>query len=262
MDFFLSKFLPLFVYPAGLASIFLLTALFYWKKQRLARRLVLGALLLIFLGGNRWISMSLVRSLEQRYLPQKSYPTADVAVVLGGGTDTQQYPRSTVEVNGAGDRVIFGLKLYKDGITPKLLVTGGNADWQGEYASSPAEDMASLLMLMGVPEADLILEPDSLNTFEDAQFSAKIIQDQGFKKVILVTSALHMPRSVKLFQEAGVEVIPAPVDYTITDQEWQELMQPSLENILINILPTSGNLKSTTSSMKEYIGMVVNRITE
>jgi uncharacterized SAM-binding protein YcdF (DUF218 family) len=79
--------------------------------------------------------------------------------------------------------------------------------------------------------------------------------------VVLVTSALHMPRSVKLFKLAGIEVTPAPVDYTITDQEWKELMQPTLENILINLLPTSANLKSTTSSMKEYIGMVVNQIT-
>lgn len=261
MDFFLSKFLPLFVYPAGLIFLLLFVALIFWKKQRLARRLVLAACLLVLLAGNRWVSMSIVRSLETRYLPGQPEP-ADVAVILGGGTDAPQYPRSTVEVNGAGDRIIYGLKLYKDGVVDKLLVTGGTADWQGDYASSPAHDMADLLVLMGVPKDDILLEPDSLNTYEDAQFSAKIIRESGFQKIILVTSALHMPRAYKLFREAGVDVIPAPVDYTITDQEWTDLLKPTPENVLINLLPTSANLKSTTSSMKEYIGMFVNQITD
>ncbi len=263
MDFFLSKFLPLFIYPAGLSCVLLVASFILWKNRpNTSRRLVLAAFLLLFTFGNRWISMSIVRSLEQRYLPKAEYPRSDVAVILGGGTDAPQYPRSTVEVNGAGDRVIYGVKLYKDGVVDKLIVTGGTAAWQGDYRTSPAQDMMSLLILMGVPQEDIILEPDSLNTYEDAQFSAEIIRDQGFKKVILVTSALHMPRSVKLFTNLGVEVTPAPVDYTITDQEWRELWTVTPENILINLLPTSGSLKSTTSSMKEYIGMIVNRITE
>jgi uncharacterized SAM-binding protein YcdF (DUF218 family) len=261
MTYFLSKFLPLFVYPAGLTCLVLLAAWIFWKKKTLARWLVLAAFLIIFLGGNRWVSMALVRSLEERYLPQKVYPKADVIVVLGGGTDAPQYPRSMAEVNGAGDRVIYGLKLYKDGVADQLILTGGTVDWQGAYATSPAEDMASLLSLMGVPKEKMILESKSANTAEDAKYSAEIIRDHGWKNVILVTSALHMPRSVKLFTLEGIDVIPAPVDYTITNQEWNELMQPTLENILINLLPTSGNLKSTTSSMKEYIGMVVNQIT-
>ena len=79
---------------------------------------------------------------------------------------------------------------------------------------------------------------------------------------ILVTSALHMPRAAKLFKQAGVDFVPMPVDYTISDQEWQDLVRPSFENVLINLLPTAGNLKSTTSTMKEYIGMAVNQLTD
>ena len=50
-----------------------------------------------------------------------------------------------------------------------------------------------------------------------------------------------MPRSMILFKKVGLEVIPAPVDYTITDQEWTDLLTPTFENILINILPTSAD---------------------
>ena len=262
MSFFLSKFLPLFVYPAGIVSLLILAAFFNLKCPKRLRILLLLAFSILFLGGNRWVSMSLVRSLEYQYLPVEKLEKADVAVVLGGGTDSPQYPRSIVELNGAGDRLIYGFKLYKDQVVPRLIVTGGNADWQGEFATSPAQDMAALYQLMGVSEEAIILEPDSLNTYEDAQFTAKIIKQAGYKRVILVTSALHMPRSVRLFHQAGIEVIPAPVDYAVTDQDWRDLWSPTPENILINLIPTSGNLKSTTSSLKEYLGMFVNQITD
>ena len=262
MSFFLSKLLPLFVYPAGLVSLLLVACLFNLKNPRRLRTFLLFALCILFLGGNRWVSMSLVRSLEQRYLPPKELARADVAVILGGGTDAPQYPRTTVELNGAGDRVIYGFKLYKDQIVPRLIVTGGNAEWQGEFSTSPAQDMAALYDMFGVPKDAVILEPDSLNTYEDAQYTAKIIQAAEYQKVILVTSALHMPRAVRLFQQAGIVVTPTPVDYTITDQEWKDLWSPTAENILINLMPTSANLKSTTSSLKEYIGMLVNQITD
>lgn len=185
---------------------------------------------------------------------------ADVIVVLGGGTDPWLAPRQMVEVNGAGDRVIYALKLYKEDAADKILLSGGTIEWQNSDPTSPAEDMAELLMLMGVPQEALVEQGISLNTAEDARFSAKIIQQNGWKRVILVTSAMHMPRSVRLFTAEGIEVIPAPVDFTMSDQEINDLYSWRLENVLINILPTSSNLKSTTSAMKEYIGMLVNSI--
>lgn len=262
MDFFLSKLLPLFVYPAGLVCLLLILALIFWKHNRFVKICVWASLALILVGGNRWVSMSLVRSLEQQYLPQKEYAHADVAVILGGGTDAPQYPRSMVEVNGAGDRVIFGMDLYKKGVVDHLIVTGGTVAWQGTYATTPAEDMSSLLQSMGVPAHAIREEGDSLNTYQDAQYSAQMIREQGYRNVILVTSAIHMPRAVKLFEETGLEVIPAPVDYTISDQEWEDLKSPDWENIILNLFPTAANLKSTTSALKEYIGMVVNQITD
>jgi len=262
MSFFLSKFLPLFVYPAGLTICLLAIALILWHRRKLSRFLILAAFLVIYFAGNRWVSMALVHSLESQFPPTESLPRSDVIVILGGGTDPGQPPRPMVEVNGAGDRVIYGYKLFKDGVSDRLLLSGGSVDWQGIRQFSPAEDMAFLLELMGVPKANLVLQAESLNTYEDAQFSAKIIKENGWETVILVTSALHMPRSVKLFEEAGITVLPVPVDFTISDQEWSELFSWEPENILINIIPTSGNLKSTTSSMKEYIGILVNSLSE
>jgi len=260
MSFFLTKFLPLFVYPAGLVVLLLIATLIWWKKRKLARVFIIAALLVLFLAGNRWVSMSLVHSLESQYQPMTTQTRGDVLVVLGGGTETPQYPRQMVELNGAGDRVTYAFWLYKQQAAPKIILSGGSIEWQGKRSTSPAEDMSSLLALMGVPPADMIIQSESLNTEEDARFSSQIIREEGFSRIILVTSALHLPRSVQLFKKEGIEVIPAPVDFTVSDQEWKDLFSWQWENVLINILPTASSLKSTTSSMKEYIGMFVNSL--
>ncbi|MFQ5615473.1 MAG: YdcF family protein, partial [Anaerolineales bacterium] len=85
MFLFISKLIPIFVYPLGLASVFLILALWLRKRRRWQRNLLILALLLIWLGGNRYVSATLVRSLEWRYLPLAPIPEAAAIVILGGG---------------------------------------------------------------------------------------------------------------------------------------------------------------------------------
>lgn len=260
MEIFLSKFLPLFVYPVGLCCLLIVAALTTSRKRELAKAYAWLAFLVIFIGGNRWFSMWLVHSLESRYPPVAANTRADVIVLLGGGTESQQFPRQMVEVNGAGDRVLYTTQLYREGVADHIIVTGGTIEWQGQVTKSPAEDMAELLSFNGVPAEAVILQGESANTREDAGFSAGIIEEQGWKRVVLVTSALHMPRAVGLFREQGIQVIPAPADYIVTDQAWQDAFAPEWENVLVNLVPSAANLKSTTSAEKEYIGMAVNTL--
>lgn len=256
MFVFLSKFLPLFVYPLGLACVFLIVALLR-KSTRSKQILAASALLVLWLGGNRWVAYSLARSLEWRYLPPAEIPNAEVIVVLGGGTEAPSYPRRFVEINGAGDRVLFAARLYKQGKAPHLLLSGGYISWLSQRGSTPAEEMADLMQLIGIPDEALWLQPRSQNTYEDALYSAEILRAKGIRKIILVTSAQHMPRSVALFEHQGFEVIPAPTDYTVTESNWQDLWQPNLASQIINLLPTADNLGLTTSSLKEYLGILI-----
>ncbi|MHC1784965.1 MAG: hypothetical protein AB9891_19805 [Anaerolineaceae bacterium] len=111
---FLSKFLPLFVYPVGLVTILILAAIFLHKKKGLRTFLMWCALLILFTAGNRWVSMTLARSLEWKYLPLDPVPGAEVILVLGGSTEPSLYPRSAVEVNSAGDRVLYAADLFRE----------------------------------------------------------------------------------------------------------------------------------------------------
>ncbi len=260
MFVFLSKFLPLFVYPLGMAASLLVLALLAWRSPKLRGWLLAAALLVLAVGSNRWFSYTLARSLEWQYLPQSEIPQAEVIVVLGGGTESGQFPRPMTEVNSAGDRVLYAAQLYKQGKAPFILLSGGNITWLGGRTTTPAEEMAGLMALMDVPQDALWLQGNSENTHDDAELSALMLKEKGVSRVLLVTSAMHMPRSVALFKHLGIEVIPAPTDYTVTQAGWDSLFSPDPQAFLINLVPNTSSLGLTTNAMKEYIGLLVYRL--
>lgn len=255
MTIFLSKFLPLFVYPLGFASLLLLFALIVWKKPRLAKTLIFITLILLFIGGNRYVASAVVRSLERQYLPIEFVEPVDSIVILGGGTEPAISPRQSIEVNAAGDRVIYGAMLARQFPNAKVIVSGGDIEFLDTAPSTPAQDMAGLLEFMGVTKERILIQGNSQNTFEDAQFTCKLIAENNFSLTLLVTSATHMPRSMAVFTSAGCQVTAAPTDFTITDAAWQKLWHPNIEEFFINLIPSYTNLSALTKTLKEYFGL-------
>lgn len=256
MFLFLSKALPPFVYPLGLTCLLIFTAILLSRYVRIQRLVLTFTLILLWISSTRWVSMGLLRSLEWRYLPPASLPKNEVAVLLGGGTMPSEDPRSIVEVNSAGDRVLYAAWLYHQGKISHILISSGLLEWSLSD-STPAQDMATLLKMMDVPAEALWLESESRNTYENALYSAQILKEKGISEIFLVTSASHMPRSVKLFEAQGLQVTPLPTDFTVTRRSWQELTQGDLRVQILNLVPSAGNLSQTTRAIKEYIGMFV-----
>jgi uncharacterized SAM-binding protein YcdF (DUF218 family) len=255
MFVFLSKFLPVFVYPVGLACLCILAALLTRRSHpRLKNILLFITLAVLWLGGNRWVSQALARSLEWRYLPPAEIPEADILVLLGGGTQPSEYPRSLVEVNEAGDRILYAAWLYRQGKADYILASGGLLDWSSRQ-NTPAQDMAFLLEMMGVPKEAIWLQPDSRNTYEDALFSAEILNEKGIHRILLVTSASHMLRSVKLFEAQGFDVTPLPTDYSVSNPPETEPGKFDPRPFILSLFPNADNLATTTRILKEYIGI-------
>jgi uncharacterized SAM-binding protein YcdF (DUF218 family) len=111
--------------------------------------------------------------------------------------------------------------------------------------------------MIGVPSESIWQQPKSRNTYEDALYSAQILKEQGIRRILLVTSAWHMPRSVRLFQAQGLEVVPAPADFYVTDADWNRLTSLDLRAQILGLLPSVDNLGLTTRMLKEYLGMLV-----
>jgi uncharacterized SAM-binding protein YcdF (DUF218 family) len=252
---FLSKFLPPFVYPLGLIGILILLALFLAQRRRLQRIVLILALVCLLLAGNSWVAIGLARSLEWRYFPPNPVPQAEVMIVLGGGTEAHEPPRPMVEVNGSGDRVIYAARLYKQGKAQHILVSGGALDWK-KTNTSPAQDMSTLLQMLGVPQSAIWLQPNSRNTYEDALYCAQILREKGLQGALLVTSAWHMPRAVKLFQAQGLDVIPLPTDYNVTQADWNNLWSRDPRAWILEAMPNVDHMALTTKMLKEYIGII------
>jgi uncharacterized SAM-binding protein YcdF (DUF218 family) len=264
LSFALSKLLPLFIYPLGLVCLLLAVALLVRRSPRWQSILLVMSLGLLWLGSNQFATMALVRSLEWRHLPypdpQDAAPQADLIVVLGGATRPPAYPRPTAELNEAGSRLLYAAHLYTKGTAPRILVSGGIVPLLSPGSEPEAESMAEILTIMGVPRESILLESGSRNTYENAIETRSVLKGLGAERVLLVTSAMHMPRAYWVFDHAGIEVIPAPTDFIVSEQDWHHYTQPDAATQFYNLLPKVENLYRTTRAMKEYIGIVIYRL--
>lgn len=261
MFLYLSKLLPLFVYPIGLSCLLLIVALFrLWKHPGQASVCISVALAILLVAGNGRVATRLVRSLEWQNLPPDPVPQAEAIVVLGGALKPQMPPRPWFDLSEASDRVLHGVQLYQAGKAPLLIFSGGHIDWSGDGPKiSESADMATFAKELNVPAEAILQDPTSLNTYENAVNVKKILQERGINRVLLVTSAMHMPRSLKIFQKQGIEAIPTPTDFLVSERELWDLNN-SFQAIVLTALPDSERIQQTTRVLKEYIGMVIYRL--
>ena len=270
---FFSKLLPSFFYPLGFSCILILIALVLLGKKshfprvtQMAKGCLGAALLILWLSSTSLGARLALGSLEQgliSYGSIESLPIVDAIVVLGGAThgasDTRIYP----EVTDAGDRLVHTVRLYRAGKAKRIILSGGRIQWQqGSTESqnpskvlSEAEDMKSLLELFGIPDRAFILEPDSLNTYQNAINTKALLEENNFKQILLVTSAFHMPRALAIFKKLGIDAIPAPTDFRVSREE-----SPSFQQFCLDLLPSAEQLKNTSMGMKEYVGFWVYRL--
>jgi len=254
MFFFLSKFLPLFIYPLGLTLILLIVAAFIWRWRKWQTAVLAAIFLLLYLAANTPVSLALARSLEWRYFPPDPLPQADVIVVLGGGNRWADPPQPVPNLNDSGDRMLYAAWLYQQGVAEHLLLSGGRLPGA---TSSDAAEMAETLRIMGVPAEAVWLEEQSLNTYQNALYSRQFLAGKGIDRIVLVTSAFHMPRAVATFEKQGFTVIPAPTDYYAVSPAWDETNRPQFAFRLLDLLPTVTALELTTRILKEYLGLLV-----
>jgi uncharacterized SAM-binding protein YcdF (DUF218 family) len=229
-----------------------------WKRPRVAAIAITLSLTLLLVCSNAWVAKSLVRSLEWQNIPPATVPSAEAIVVLGGATKSAFPPRPTVDLSEQGDRIIYAAQLYRQKKANFIILSGGRIDWRGS-GSPESADMANILTSIGIPAEAIIQEPDSLNTYQNAVNVRKILESRGIKQVLLITSAMHMPRSLKIFQRQGINVIPAPTDFLVSEGEIAELSS-SPKAAILNLLPDTDNLHQFTNALKEYIGGFVYRL--
>jgi len=252
MDLFLSKLIPLSIYPLGFALVVSILAMGILRlSPRWARFLLLVAVGVLWVASMPIVADYLNWTLERQYPPVavEDTPTADAIVVLGGGVSGPAPPRLTLDLSDAADRVLHAARLYRAGKAPVVVVSGGAIPWLG--ADIPeASSMQTLMEEWGVPGGSIHAEGASRNTHENAVFARPLLVEQGLHRVLLVTSAMHMPRALATFTSAGIDAVPAATDYTVTYRD---------HRTVIDFLPDAKALSRTTDAIKEYIGYAYYR---
>lgn len=251
----ISKFIALPFYPVGLTFLLLVAAITaaFLGKQKLGTKLTFFAGLLLYLFSAGPLPDFLVRSLEKQYSPASGFPPATAIVLLSGGEVARVPPRLYDEINDAGDRILYAARLARQHAAPRLIITGGNIDCIRTIQGSQAEASYRICTeLLGVDSSCIVLENKARNTYENGLYTRKIIDSLKLPPtIILVTSAIHMPRSVAIFKKLGMTVFPAPTDY-ITDTPGQFK--------IMSLFPTAGSLVNSSNALHEIYGIIAYKL--
>ena len=139
---------------------------------------------------------------------------ADVIVILGSGSATYQAGGQHVNViawQGAL-RVLEGARLYRLLQQPMVIVSGGVTS-PVEGARPASEAMRDAIVQLGVPPDHVIMESESKTTRDEAMIIRQLLNDRADRPIVLVTSATHMGRALRVFRSAGLNPVPSASPY-------------------------------------------------
>ena len=249
--FLLKKIIAPLLYPftliTGLLTAGLILA-WFTRKQQGSRRLITIGVALLLLFSYAVVPDFSLGLLEKQYSPLMSVHQAETirwVVVLGGGIISDPRLPSTGQISNASlARLVEGIRIYQMCPGSKLLLSGG-----GVFDPKPeALVMAEIALDIGVAKGDMLLDTVSKDTKDQAMTVGEIT---GSDRFVLVTSAVHMPRSMALFRKQGLEPIPAPTDFMVKDaQEFHPR----------RLFPNSRGLEKMDRAVHEFLGIAWAKI--
>jgi uncharacterized SAM-binding protein YcdF (DUF218 family) len=239
----LSKTLDLATSPIAWVLALLAAALLLRRRPRAPAALAALAFALLWLASAAPLANRLMAAVEagaaSTWRPEARY---DAVVVLSGAIDAAASRASgRPELMAAADRIAVAFELLREGRARVALLSGGPvAREPGEKGEAALT--AELLARWGIPRERLLVEDESRNTHENAAASARIVRERGFRSVLLVTSAAHLPRALGCFRREGLAPDALAVDRRAGDGRGESW------------LPRAGPLAQTSEAVRELLG--------
>ena len=239
----LSKLALLLISPLNWIVIVIVWRLIS-KSPVIQKRLNIFLIVLVMFFGNAFIHNRLVYAWQVNEAQINNQQQYSAGIVLGGFVSFDKGGKGFF--NAASDRMIAVSTLYKTGRIKKIIISAGTIE-----ANKPKEAnyIFNRMLQLGIPAEDLVIENESKNTFENAKFSKEKIDSLKLPPpYILVTSAMHMRRSLQVFKKAGISVVPYPCNYEVLDQKL---------GFTDFIVPRFYLYAGWTNFMKEVFGLIV-----
>jgi len=235
---YLHKLLPWLLSPLGLVLMLLVLA------GVLRRRwLAVGATALLLVCASPWFANGVARWVEGPYVwrsPQQA-PSVDAVVVLSGMLTTHLQDQMPHWEWGDADRFWAGVALMRADRAPTLVFTGGRLPWSAT-TETEGQVLRGFAERTGVAADRVMVSAEAANTAQEAGAVRRALPQA--KRVLLVTSAFHMPRAQRLFEAQGFEVEAWPVDY----RQKHDAFTP------MDLLPQAEDLKRTSMMWRELLG--------
>jgi len=161
-------------------------------------------------------------------------------VILSGGAHRDGPGGESYPTEESIRRLVGGITFYKNSGAEKLILSGGNG---APGRSTEAYAMKRLAMSFGAKPEGIILEEHSRNTSGQAEEVRKIILESD-AVIGLVTSGIHMRRSLKSFQKHFPQAVPLPSSLQSVHYRFR----------LQHLMPKTGNIDKVRAAMIEYAG--------
>ena len=246
MFFYLSKILYFALTPVVWIATLLLLA-FFWKRPRWKRRFAIASLVVFFFFSNGFIFDEYNRLWEVPTVNAEELTPCDIGIVLGGFSAYDPL-MDRVEFSHSSDRLLIAMELYHRGIIKKIMISGGSGSLVDQDMKE-ADHTRHYLLRVGIPDEDILVENQSVNTHENA-VNSKAFLDENYPEasILLITSANHMRRARACFAKVGMEFQYLSVDRQSGDRKFY------FDHMFI---PDSNVLSLWTSALKELVGYTV-----
>ncbi|ASK33675.1 hypothetical protein CEK62_04355 [Alcanivorax sp. N3-2A] len=250
MSFELTKLLGALVMPLPtilILLIFGLLFLYVGRGRKFGIFLISFATLYLFVVSAAPFSRDAVISLENNYSMLKDPPqAAKWIIVLGGGVhDDPSLPPLERLTIPSRERLREGMRIYRKLPHAKLILSGGFPNVKPDSITT-ADAMANIAVRWGIPESDIVLSRFPVNTAAEAKAATKWVKED--EMLIVVTSAVHMPRAMALFDKQGFAAVPAPTEPSV-----KEAKEPKYA-IWARAMPQASNVELAEKGMRETVG--------
>lgn len=232
--------------PFSLLVLLIALAFLWLGRRRIASSLIVFNVLFLYALSISPVSDHIAGPLEFHH-PKYAGQVVENVVVLGGGhASDERIPLVGLLSRTSLARLMQGISVYKQNPGSKLLFSG----YAGRDSLSHAQAMATVAQGLGVRSSDILLAPQAKDTAEEARAWHSRLQGQSFA---LVTSALHMPRAMHLFQQQGLNPIAAPANFETAGSKpsyWRDW------------LPKAHALELTSAAWHEVLGLTWARLNQ
>jgi uncharacterized SAM-binding protein YcdF (DUF218 family) len=251
MFFILSKILAFFILPFTVICVLLIASVLI-RNQRWKKRLFWIAFSMLVFFSNDFISNEAMLAWEVDATPFSEMKKHKLGIVLTGATIPDLKPDDRVYFMRGADRVVHTVQLYKQGLIENILISGGSGRLMGE-SEPEANKFKKVMLLMGVPEQDIMIENETRNTAESAIEVQKMLVTLRYedKDCLLITSAFHMRRSLACYRKAGVNLEAFSTDF---------YAHPRVFHIDVLFVPQLESMVKWHKLCKEWAGIVAYKI--